>query len=119
MTTLVAVAAGAAGAALRLVAVGAVQRRLETEWPWGTALVNVFGSFGMGVVVGVELGAMATALLAGALAGFTTFSTWTVEATLLWVEGHGGAHRAVIDLVVPLAAGLGVAAAGLALGGIL
>jgi CrcB protein len=119
MTTAMVIAAGAFGAMARFVMAGAVQRTLATEWPWGTALVNSIGALGIGLVTGLDIGVAATAVIAGGLAGFTTFSTWVVEAAALWAEGDGGHRRALIDVVVPLVAGLALACAGLGMGRLL
>lgn len=115
MTTAWVIAAGAFGAVARLVVAGAVQRALATEWPWGTAVVNAIGAFGIGVVTGLDFGVNTTVVIAGGLAGFTTFSTWVVEAAALWAEGGGGHRRALVDIAAPLVVGLALAASGLAL----
>ena len=116
MTLVLTIVAGSLGTGARFLLASTVQRRLATKWPWGTAIVNVLGAFLIGVVVGVDLTASMTGVLAGALAGFTTFSTWMVEAAALWVEGHSGPGRALTDVLVPLGVGLTLTAAGLALG---
>ncbi|HAX82102.1 MAG TPA: hypothetical protein DCY40_06010 [Actinobacteria bacterium] len=116
MTTTLVIVAGAIGASLRFIVAAAVQRALRTEWPWGTAVVNGIGAFLIGLVVGTHPVATVTTVLAGGLAGFTTFSTWMVEAAALWSEGRSGHGRAAIDVLAPLGAGLALTAAGLALG---
>lgn len=108
--------AGSIGAVGRFLLAGYLQRRLATEWPWGTGIVNAVGALLIGFVVGVEADPAITRPLAGALAGFTTFSTWMVEAAALWVEGRGGHWRAVIDVAIPIASGIGLTIAGLAIG---
>lgn len=119
MTTALVVVAGTVRAVLRFLVAGAVQRRLETEWPWGTATVNAVGALLIGVLAGLDAGGAVTDVLAGGLAGFTTFSTWMVEAAALWVDGRGGHHRAALDVLVPLGAGLLLVIAGWAIGGAL
>jgi CrcB protein len=116
MTVALVIVAGSLGAVGRFLVAGFVQRRLATEWPWGTAVVNAIGAFVIGVAVGVDASPTVTRSVAGAVAGFTTFSTWMVEAAALWVEGRGGHVRAVVDVAVPLVAGVGLTVAGLALG---
>lgn len=62
-------------------------------FPWPTLLVNVSGAFGIGVVYmllgeRVRPAPYLRAFLAiGLLGGYTTFSTWTVEAALLVRDG--------------------------------
>lgn len=112
--TAAAILAGAVGSVLRLTAAGSIQRRLASDWPWGTAAVNVVGAFVAGVAVGV--GGPVAEVAAAACAGFTTFSTWMVEAVALWADGRSGHRRALVDLLIPLAFGLVAAAAGLAIG---
>lgn len=116
MIAVLVVLAGSAGSGARFLLAAAVQRRLATEWPWGTAVVNAVGALLIGFVAGIDPGETAIAVMAGAIAGFTTFSTWMVEAAVLWTEGRSGHGRAAIDVFVPLAAGLALTAVGLALG---
>ncbi len=111
--------AGSVGAGVRFVVVGAVQRFVDTEWPWGTAVVNAIGALSIGVVVGIDASRTTTVALAGGITGFTTFSAWMVEAAALWIDGRGGHLRAAIDVLVPLAGGLALTALGLALGRVL
>ena len=85
---LVAVAvAGGAGAALRLVTDGAVRSLAGTRLPWGTLLINVLGSAGLGVVLGSGAGSQMTSVLGtGLLGGFTTFSTASFESAALVLD---------------------------------
>ncbi len=78
--------AGAAGTGARyLVALGSA-RYLGPSFPFGTWLVNVAGSFLLGVVavLGIEAGALSpdlrTVLAVGVLGGFTTYSSFNQEA---------------------------------------
>ena len=80
-------------------------------------MVNVVGSFALGVVTGaLSAGELAWALGAGLLGGFTTFSTVAVET---WLLGEAGRRRAalanaagsVIACVAAAALGLLVGAA--------
>lgn len=84
---LVAAGGGAIGAAARyLVNVGCTHW-LGAGFPWATLIVNVAGSFLMGVVVAASepwLGGSAvwrTFLATGILGGFTTFSAFSLD---LW-----------------------------------
>lgn len=63
------------------------------QFPYGTLVINVFGSLAMGLVAGwfafrgqadqnVRL-----FLTTGVVGGFTTYSTFSLEAALLWERG--------------------------------
>jgi fluoride exporter len=74
-------------------AVGSVLRYLTTmavSAPLGTAIVNVAGSFAMGVlfVMLADRPAMSPLLMAGILGGFTTFSAFSLDALKLWTAGQ-------------------------------
>jgi CrcB protein len=90
------------------------------RFPWATFVVNLVGSFVLGVALTVVLepGAAAAVLrpflAVGFCGGLTTFSTWMVESVLLVRAGDTGV--AVVYLLVSLAAGLAAVGAGVALG---
>ena len=95
---------GAAGAVARwLVSIGA-HRWLGREFPWGTLIVNVAGSFLMGLlaVLLVERLALGPAwragLLIGFLGAFTTFSTFAMETVQLAEDGLG--FRALGNILI-------------------
>jgi len=112
MTALLVALAGAIGGAGRLVLDGMIPR--PRGFPWGTAIVNVVGSFALGLLVGAGPSDMwLTVVGTGLLGGFTTFSTATLELVRLLEAGR---HRTALAygagwLVVCVAA----ASAGLAL----
>ena len=119
MRTLLFVAAGgAAGSAARYL-IGTWMKNLGTI-PWGTMVVNLAGSFILGVVVGALSnrstldGDLRTAITVGVLGGFTTFSTWTVESVELF--GSGRIALATMNVFAALVGGLIAAALGIALG---
>lgn len=109
---------GALGASLRhLTNVGA-RHWLGTGFPYGTMIVNVLGSFLMGVLVVLlaQKGGTKAApfLMTGVLGGFTTFSAFSLDAITLWERGQVMAAGAYVLLSVllslaALAAGLIVA----------
>lgn len=87
---------GAAGAVLRFLSVNAAGRWFG-ETAWGTALVNVLGSFVMGLIamaIVYRLGDAAprasALVLTGLLGGFTTFSAFSLDAFRLWETGRAG-----------------------------
>lgn len=70
-------------------------RWLGHRFPWGTFLINLSGSLGIGffttlllqqVIVSVELQRF---LITGFLGSYTTFSTYALDASCLW---RGGAR---------------------------
>ena len=84
--------------------------------PWITVVINVVGSFLLGVLVVVDWWTpeLRTALGVGFLGGFTTFSTFSVQALLDFEAGEPA--RAVVYIAVSVLAGLGAAALGFLLG---
>lgn len=116
MTVLLFVAAslaGGAGAAVRYAVDGAVARRAGARFPWGIFLVNITGSFALGVVVAL-LPEAVFIVGAGFLGGYTTFSTAMLDTVALWKDGNQRA--AVFNSIAMLLVGLAAAGAGLALG---
>ena len=114
VTLLVAVAAGL-GAVVRYLVDRAVQQRVDGHFPFGTLVVNVSGSFVLGLVVGLTahhgLGTSTGAVLgAGLTGGYTTLSTWAWETLALTERAAGGA--AALNVFGSLALGLLAAAAG-------
>ncbi|MCW2132690.1 fluoride efflux transporter FluC [Arthrobacter sp. VKM Ac-2550] len=90
----------------------------RTAWPWSTLLVNVVGSFIIGLVCSVTAQSSlaepwSTSVATGLAGGLTTFSSWTVSTVRLWAERRPVA--AVVNLAANLSLGLGAAALGLLL----
>ena len=95
LSTILAVAAGGAlGATGRHLVSRASVHLLGTSFPWGTAIVNVLGSLAMGMLI--ELAAlklsmsleMRAFIFVGLLGGFTTFSTFSLDAVTLFERGE-------------------------------
>jgi fluoride exporter len=112
-------AAGAVGAVLRYAVDHTVQRHAHFDFPLGTLVVNVTGSFVLGLLVGSAdhhglSAAWTTVLGTGVVGAYTTFSTFTFDTLRLLENGERGA--AATNIGASLAAGLGAAALGLALG---
>jgi len=113
--------AGGVGAGCRLVLDGLVKARVRTTFPLGTAIVNVAGSFLLGLVTGLALAhalpqEWRLILGTGFLGGFTTFSTASFETVRLAQQGRWG--RAAVNAFGVLAGALLAAALGLWLGGL-
>ncbi len=111
---------GALGAMLRHAAVTASARAFGSSFPYGVALVNIAGSFAMGLVVAlVALRAdtgwarSAPFLMAGLLGGFTTFSAFSLDAVALVEQGRIGA--ALVYVAGSVALSIAALAAALAL----
>lgn len=120
MTGLAVALTGALGALARVALERSVTRRSGHGFPWGTGLVNVTGSLGLGVVVGLAtahgLGTgVESTLAAGFLGGYTTFSTYALETVRLAEDGR--ALHACSYAVVSAVAGIAAAALGLAVTG--
>ncbi len=92
-------AGGALGAGARYLFSAQVTRWLGSAFPWGTLAVNILGCAVMGLLIGLfarvwNVGEIGRALLTtGVLGGFTTFSAFALETTLLaernqfWLAG--------------------------------
>lgn len=82
--------------------------------PWATVGINVVGSFFLGVLLVMSTGWLTdetrTALGVGFLGGFTTFSTFSVQA---WVDIEGGEPlKAFAYVAASVLLGIAAAAAG-------
>ena len=86
---------GALGALLRYVVSGMAHRFFTSGFPWGTLIVNLVGSFIIGLVWGIfEVIAISqnikVFILVGFLGAFTTFSTFSLENFHLLRDGEYG-----------------------------
>ncbi len=112
------VVAGAIGAPTRYLLDGFVQDRTSGAFPWGTFVINMTGSFVLGVLTGAVLyHAFPTTpkiiLGTGFCGAYTTFGTWTFESVRLIEEGD--LREAFANVGLSLIVGLGAAGAGLAI----
>lgn len=111
---------GALGAVLRVAVAELAKARLGDGLPYGTLLVNVVGSFAIGMLAalllrpGVAEPRWAAFLIPGLLGGFTTFSAYSLEVVRLVEQGRPGA--AVGYAGVSVLAGVFAAAAGVGIG---
>jgi len=107
--------AGGVGAVLRFVLDGVIRSRFPT-FPIGTLVINVSGSFVLGLVTAVALGGLvppeALAVLGvGLMGGFTTFSTASFETVrLIGGRRYGAALVTSVGMLIAsvLAAALGL-----------
>jgi CrcB protein len=108
---------GALGAVARYLTNVAVMRGIGPGFPWGTIIVNITGSFLMGVLaVWLAQRGMtrhAPFLMTGVLGGFTTFSAFSLDTLTLWERGDMGLALAYVAgsvglSILALAAGLAV-----------
>jgi CrcB protein len=114
--------AGGLGAATRFALDGLLRSRLRGALPVGTILINLSGSFVLGLLTGLTAAAVLPEALravagTGFLGGYTTFSAASLETVRL-----AGARRPALaatnGIAVPLVAVL-LAGAGLLLGAVL
>jgi CrcB protein len=103
---------GGVGAVLRYVVAGWGQRLTDGVFPLGTLVVNVLGCLAIGSLATILSGPLLVreeyrlAILVGLLGGFTTFSTFGYETTLLLGDREWA--QALLNLL--LANGLGLLA---------
>jgi CrcB protein len=109
-------AGGALGSVARyLVGVGA-GKLFGTEFPWGTLIINVAGSFLIGAFVGLFAAkwdlsqAMRIFLTVGICGGFTTFSTFSLDGYYLIERGQTLASFVYMAASVALSVGALIAA---------
>jgi CrcB protein len=87
--------AGGVGAALRLVVDGVLRAAVSTRLPLATAVINVGGSFVLGLLTGLAASSAVApggllVLGGGLMGGYTTFSTASVETVRLLAERRFG-----------------------------
>ena len=101
LVALLACLGGGLGAGVRLLLDSLIRHRIGDRYPLGTMLINLSGSFALGLITGWAGGALLpptaqVVLGTGLLGGYTTFSTASVETVRLaeerrWLAaaGHG------------------------------
>jgi CrcB protein len=72
-----------------------VNRWASTSFPWATFLINVTGSFAIGVATGLLSRWLPhpharLLIVTGFLGGYTTYSTFALESITLWERGERG-----------------------------
>ena len=110
---------GAIGTALRYLTALAAARWLGTEFPYGTLIVNLVGSFLIGLVQQIAMDALISEttrlfVTAGMMGGLTTYSTFSYETVRL-METNAWT-QAWINIVVTTALALALCFLGIAVG---
>ena len=86
-------AGGALGAVARYLVYAMTAHYLGPHFPYGTLIVNIVGSFAMGILTeGMALAWTISLqarlfLVVGILGAFTTFSTFSLDVALLYARG--------------------------------
>jgi CrcB protein len=87
---------GALGSMARFWLTGAMTTLTGPRFPWGTLLINVLGSFVIGLVAGITLTPVRISmhpdirifLMTGVCGGFTTFSAFSLQTLDLLQTGN-------------------------------
>jgi CrcB protein len=121
LATLWVAVGGAIGSVARFWLTEASARWWGAEFPWGTIIANVSGSFLIGLVAALPalgprdlLGPMGRLfLMAGILGGYTTFSAFSLQTLTMLQNGHFG--KAALNVAGSVALCLIAVSAGYAL----
>ena len=111
---------GFAGAVARYLVDGAVTDRSGGAFPWGTLVINITGSFVLGLLAALTIerailpADIRGPVMIGFLGAYTTFSTWMLESWRLIESGSYG--LALANLGGSVALGLLAVFAGLVVG---
>ena len=111
---------GFAGAVARYLVDGFVAERVSGAFPWGTLVVNLSGSFALGVLFALTVdrailpAEVRGPVLIGFIGAYTTFSTYMLESWQL--IGSGAFGLALANLVGATLLGLVALAVGMTLG---
>jgi CrcB protein len=116
---LLVVVGGGIGAGIRhLTNIGAL-RLVGPNYPWGTMVINIVGSFAMGLFIATLMrrggsNELRLFVATGIFGGFTTFSAFSLDFATLWERGAtipplGYALASVVGAIVALFVGLWLA----------
>jgi fluoride exporter len=110
---------GFIGSILRFITVRALEVKLQSNFPYGTLLVNLLGSLLLGIIYSYTLKKIGYSenlrlfLGAGICGGFTTFSAFALENYLLLPQRT---YLSIIYILISIVAGIAAVAAGAAIG---
>ena len=89
----------------------AIDGRLGPAFPWATLTINLTGSFALGFCAALpvppdwpQYHQLRLLVMVGFLGGYTTFSTFSLQAVLLWERG--GSSRPLAYLAASVLGGL-------------
>ena len=120
MTLLFLAVGGAFGAVSRYLVQGWVQDLAGGRFPWGTFVVNISGSFALGLLFALAMDRailspdVRVPLMIGFIGSYTTFSTLMLESWVLVEEGD--LLRMFGNLALSVTVGMVAVVAGLAIG---
>jgi CrcB protein len=119
-TTIAVGLAGFVGAIARYVIEGLISSR-SSGFPWGTFVVNISGSFVLGIVFAafvegrlIASPLLRTAAMVGLIGAYTTFSTLSLETYRLLEDGSYG--LAAANVLGSVTLGLGALFVGVVIG---
>jgi CrcB protein len=117
MKIILVLAGGAIGTLARFYTSGFAQKYVSNGFPFGTLVVNLIGSFLIGLLWGFfenqPSTQLRTFLFVGILGGFTTFSAYSIETLNLFRDGH--IRLAVFNILLNNVLGIFLALGGFAL----
>ncbi len=109
---------GGVGALLRFCIDSLISAGRDGEFPLGTFVINIVGTFVLGLLTGARVTGTSLFMIGtGLLGSFTTFSTWMLETERLAEDGEEAVASA--NLGFSVVAGLAAGAAGWAIGALL
>jgi CrcB protein len=115
VTALLVLVCGGGAAIARFLADGAIESRRRDPFPWGTLLVNLGGTFVLGLLVGLSASHRTMELIGTATIGsYTTFSTWMLETHRPAEDGE--TRLAWLNIAAGLALGFAAILLGRAIG---
>ena len=117
MKIILVLAGGAIGTLVRFYTSGYAQKYVSNGFPMGTLVVNLVGSFVIGLLWGLfenqSPTQLRTFLFVGILGGFTTFSAYSIETLNLFRDGH--TKLAILNILLNNVLGIFLALSGLVL----
>jgi CrcB protein len=117
MKIILVLAGGALGTLARFYAATVAQKYISNGFPIGTLMVNLVGSFAIGLLWGIFENQSATQLrtflFVGILGGFTTFSAYSIETLNLFRDGN--TKLALLNILLNNVLGIFLALGGLVL----